>query len=275
MDVAHPESRSKSRWRPSPVIATSILLHMVAAVAILFWPHTWPFVAGVIVSDHLLLGIFGLLPRSSLLGPNWTDLPAPSAARGEVALTIDDGPDPVVTPQVLDLLDRHGAKASFFCVGDEALRYPELCREIVQRGHAVENHGQSHSRYFAMFGLRRIAADVDRAQQTLFALTGDLPRFFRPTAGLRNVLLAPVLAQRDLHLASWTRRGFDTVERHAELVFQRLARDLQAGDILVLHDGNAARTVAGVPVILDVLPRLLDAIRDAGLHPVTLRSALR
>ena len=115
-------------------------------------------------------------------------------------MTIDDGPDPLVTPQVLDILDRHRAKASFFCVGDEALRYPELCREIGRRGHAIENHSQTHSPYFAAFGPRRIAVDVDRGQQTVRALTGETPRFFRPTAGLRNVFLDPVLARRGLRL---------------------------------------------------------------------------
>ncbi|MDQ2962394.1 MAG: polysaccharide deacetylase family protein [Pseudomonadota bacterium] len=251
-----------------------MLLHAAAPATVLMLPDAWPFAVGAIAGNHVLLGFAGLSPRSSLLGPNLTRLPASSAARGELALTIDDGPDPLVTPQVLDILDRHGAKASFFCVGDEALRYPELCQEIVRRGHAVENHSQSHSPYFALFGPRRIAVDVDHGQQTLRALAGETPRFFRPTAGLRNVFLDPVLARRGLQLATWTRRGFDTRERRADVVFRRLARNLAGGDILTLHDGNAARTAAGVPVIIEVLPRLLDAIREAGLHPVTLRSAI-
>jgi peptidoglycan/xylan/chitin deacetylase (PgdA/CDA1 family) len=251
-----------------------MLLHAAAPATVLILPDTWPFAVGAIAGNHLLLGFAGLRPRSSLLGPNWTRLPASSEARGEVALTIDDGPDPLVTPQVLDILDLHDAKASFFCVGDEALRYPDLCREIVRRGHAVENHSQSHSRHFAAFGPRRTAVDVDRGQQTLRAITGETPRFFRPTAGLRSVFLDPVLARRGLRLASWTRRGFDTRECRADLILRRLARNLHGGDILLLHDGNSARTAAGVPVILEVLPRLLDIIRDAGLHPVTLRSTI-
>jgi peptidoglycan-N-acetylglucosamine deacetylase len=274
MDIVQPKSRPESRWRPTPLTAVSMLLHAAAPATVLILPDTWPFAVGAIAGNHLLLGFAGLRPRSSLLGPNWTRLPASSEARGEVALTIDDGPDPLVTPQVLDILDLHDAKASFFCVGDEALRYPDLCREIVRRGHAVENHSQSHSRHFAAFGPRRTAVDVDRGQQTLRAITGETPRFFRPTAGLRSVFLDPVLARRGLRLASWTRRGFDTRECRADLVLRRLARNLHGGDILLLHDGNSARTAAGVPVILEVLPRLLDIIRDAGLHPVTLRSTI-
>ena len=274
MDIVQPKSRLEPRWRPTPLVAVSMLLHAAAPATVLMLPDSWPFAVGAIAGNHLLLGFAGLTPRSSLLGPNLTRLPASSVARGEVALTIDDGPDPLVTPHVLDILDRHGAKASFFCVGDEALRYPELCREIVRRGNAVENHSQSHSRYFAAFGPRRIAAEVDHGQQTLRALTGETPRFFRPTAGLRSVFLDPVLARRGLRLASWTRRGFDTRECRADLVLRRLVRNLHGGDILLLHDGNSARTAAGVPVILEVLPRLLDAIRGAGLHPITLRSTI-
>ena len=226
MDIVHSKARLMPRWRPTPLTAVTMLVHASAPATVLMLPEIWPFAVGALAGNHVLLGYAGMSPRSSLLGPNLTRLPASSAARGEVALTIDDGPDPVVTPQVLDILDRYGAKASFFCVGVEALRYPDICREIVRRGHAVENHSQSHSVYFAAFGPRRIAADIDGGQQTLRALTGETPRFFRPTAGLRNVFLDPVLARRGLRLASWTRRGFDTRERSADVVFGRLALQL-------------------------------------------------
>ena len=274
MDIVQGESRAKPGWRPKPLVTASIVLHATAAASLLIDPLNWPFAVGAFVVNHLVLGVVGIMPRNALLGPNWSRLPASSAARGEVAVTIDDGPDPLVTPQVLDILDRHGAKATFFCIGKEALRYPELCREIVRRGHAVENHGHSHSSLFAVFGPRRTASDVDLGQQNLRAITGEAPRFFRPTAGVRSVFLDPVLVQRNLHLASWTRRGFDTNERRAEVVFRRLSKNLEGGSILMLHDGNAALTMQGVPVILEVLPRLLDAIKQAGLSAVTLRSVI-
>jgi peptidoglycan/xylan/chitin deacetylase (PgdA/CDA1 family) len=100
------------------------------------------------------------------------------------------------------------------------------------------------------------------------------PAFFRAPAGLRNPFLDAVLNSLQLRLASWTRRGFDTVNRNSDAVFHRLAAPLRSGDILLLHDGNAARGARGTPVILDVLPRLLDALRSRQLTPVTLRAAL-
>ena len=105
-------------------------------------------------------------------------------------------------------------------------------------------------------------------------MTGERPRFFRAPAGLRNPFLQPVLASLGLQLVSWTRRGFDTVTRDAGAVYARLATRLAREDILLLHDGNAARSSSGEPVILEVLPRLLDAVARAGLRTVTLPEAL-
>jgi peptidoglycan/xylan/chitin deacetylase (PgdA/CDA1 family) len=191
-------------------------------------------------------------------------------ARREVAITIDDGPDPDVTPRVLDLLDTADAKATFFCIGWRARENPALCREIVARGHRVENHGDSHSKAFAFFGPRRMKADIAAAQTTFAEITGQPPRYFRATAGLRNPFLDAVLHGLDLKLASWTRRPYDTRCGNPETVFRRLSRDLGPGDILLLHDGHAARTADGQPVILAVLPRLLATLRDHQLNPVTL-----
>jgi hypothetical protein len=102
-----------------------------------------------------------------------------------------------------------------------------------------------------------------------------VPRFFRAPAGLRNPFLDPLLHRRGLRLASWTRRGFDTRQRDSSRVLAALCDDLAAGDILLLHDAHAARTTAGEPVILAVLPALLADIRARGLRPVTLAEAER
>lgn len=262
------------RWKPSPTIQMSFAVHGMASLAILATPGHWPWALGALAANHLVLTAAGLLPRSSLLGANLNRLPAAARARREIALTIDDGPDPEVTPRVLDLLDSAGTKASFFCIGSRARRSPALCREIVARGHRIENHGDSHSRAFATFGLRRIRVDIAAAQQALADITGQTPRFFRPTAGLRNPLLDPVLARLDLQLASWTRRPFDGREGDPQRVYRRLTSGLDAGDILLMHDGYAARTPTGEAVILAVLPRLLHTIAAHRLNPVTLTTAL-
>jgi peptidoglycan/xylan/chitin deacetylase (PgdA/CDA1 family) len=269
-----PDAPAPGVYRPSALIRGSVALHVAAAAGVALLPGVWPWALGAVLADHLTLTAAGLIPRARLLGVNWTRLPGAAAARGEVAITIDDGPDPEVTPAVLALLERHGVRATFFCVGERVSRFPQLAREIVARGHTIENHSEHHLLRFSLLGPRGLRAEVATAQASIGAVTGATPRYFRAPAGLRNPFLEPVLARLGLTLVSWTRRGFDTVSVDAARVLARLTRGLAAGDILLLHDGHAARTAAGVPLVLEVLPPLLAAVRDARLMPVTLRAAV-
>jgi peptidoglycan/xylan/chitin deacetylase (PgdA/CDA1 family) len=263
-----------ARWQPPLLIRASIVLHVLALIFVIAESGQWRWALTAVLANHALFTLVGLWPRSHWLGSNWTRLPAAATARNEIALTIDDGPDPRVTPQVLELLDRYAIQATFFCIGDKAARYPDLCREIVRRGHAVENHSQHHRHHFSLLGRAGITRELQAAQDTLTAITGQRPWFFRAPAGLRNSFLDPVLARMGLQLASWSARGFDTRISDAERVKNSLLRGLRAGAILLLHDGNAARTPDGTPVILAVLPSVLAAASAADLRFVTLRLAL-
>ncbi len=267
-------SLPRIHWKPSLAIKFSLLLFGSAIALTLWQPALWTWTVSLVLANHLILTIAGLIPRSTLLGSNLTRLPDDAANRGEVAITIDDGPDPEVTPQVLDILERYQSKATFFCVGKFAAQYPELCHEIIRRGHAIENHSLSHQWYFSLLGPWRIYHEIHGAQILLGEISGQTPRFFRPTAGLRNPLLDPVLAYCGLQLCTWSKRGFDTRIKDTNAVLESLTRNLRGGDILLLHDGSAARSASGTPVILDVLPRLLEHIRQAKLCSVTLRSAI-
>ncbi len=262
------------RWTPTPLLYATSAVHLGAVAAALLRPAVWPFALGAVALNHAGLTAAGLWPRSRLLGPNWVRLPAADGAPARIAITIDDGPDPEVTPLVLVQLARHGAQATFFCVGERVERFAELAREIVRGGHCIENHSQRHRHDFSLLGPRRMRAEILRAQDVIERVTGSRPRFFRAPAGLRNPFLEPVLAQLGLRLASWTRRGFDTVNGDADAVYKRLVHPLRGDDILLLHDGNAARGRNGTPVILEVLPRLLEAVAANQLCTVTLRSAL-
>lgn len=262
------------RWQPSLLIRATLVLHVLALIFVIAAPGQWRWALAAVLANHALFTLVGLWPRSHWLGPNWTRLPATARARNEIALTIDDGPDSIVTPQVLAMLDDYAIKATFFCIGEKAARYPDLCRDIVRRGHAVENHSQHHRHNFSVLGYVGIRRELQAGQDTLTAITGQRPLFFRAPAGLRNIFLDPVLARLGLQLASWSARGFDTRINDVERVKNSLLRGLRPGAILLLHDGNAARTSNGIPVILDVLPAVLAAARAANLRFVTLRQAL-
>jgi len=258
----------------SPFVRASIAWHVFALATALLVPGSAVWALGAIVLNQLLITAAGLAPRSNWLGHNVTRLPAAAAARGEIAITIDDGPDPDVTPAVLDLLDAAGQHATFFCIAERVEAHPALAREIVARGHSIQNHTARHRHDFSLLGPRAYAAEIGRAQEILGRITGVQPECFRAPAGFRNPFLAPVLHRMGLTLVSWTRRGYDTREADAAVVLQRLCRGLRAGDILLLHDGHAARTAGGEAVVLAVLPPLLARMQADGLRSVDLAKAL-
>jgi peptidoglycan/xylan/chitin deacetylase (PgdA/CDA1 family) len=272
-------SATRRTFRPSPLLVGSGLLHVGVLAALVRWPTLWSSLLLTLLADHALITVAGLWPRSTLLGPNCRRLGDAGSRQRAVALTFDDGPEPGVTPQVLDLLERAGARATFFLIGERAAREPGLVRAIADAGHTIANHTWSHSKAFALLPPRAIAAELDRTQDLLATLTGNSPVFFRPPAGIRNVLLEPLLARRGLHLASWTRRGLDAFAHDAETVYRRLAYALSPGDILLLHDGQLTgvqqrRSSSQGPLALAVLPRLLETLARKRLTSMALTSAL-
>jgi len=250
----------EKKWRPSTFIKASAVMHVGAAAA-LVWPQTMLLGTAGLLANHVALAAAGLWPRSTMLGPNIRRLPG---NRPEIVLTIDDGPDPDVTPQVLGVLAEYGVKATFFCIARKVRAHPILVKNMIDAGHHIENHSMRHRHNFSLLGPKGIKQELMLAQQVLRDATGRRPAFFRAPAGLRNPFLDPVLHELDLQLVSWTRRGFDTQTRDADKVVRRLLNNVTRGDILLLHDGNAARGICGRPVILDVVPKLIKATATNG-----------
>jgi peptidoglycan-N-acetylglucosamine deacetylase len=258
-----------SRYQPSAGITASAALHLGAMTALgAGMPWVWP--VSALVANHALLTAAGLWPRSRLLGANQLRLSKQESAAGAVALTIDDGPNPDFTPQVLDILDSAKAKATFFCIGAAVEKHPHLAKQIIARGHTIQNHSYAHRHDFSLSGPAALKKEISHAQAVISQITGTAPSLFRAPAGLRNPFLDPVLQALNLRLVSWTRRGFDTVTTDPRKVQARLEADLKAGDILLLHDGHCAVDATGKPVVLTVLPALLATIHRMNLTPVPL-----
>ncbi|MDB6128837.1 MAG: acetyl xylan esterase [Verrucomicrobia bacterium] len=176
--------------------------------------------------------------------------------RAEIWLTLDDGPDPDDTPRILDLLDAHQARATFFVIGERAAAHPELVREIVRRGHEIGHHTFTHpAGTFWCAGPKRVAAELDETLRVLQPLT-PAPRWFRAPVGIKNFLLARALEQRGLHCIDWSLRSGDWLSRRAEKVQDNVVRRLKPGIIVLMHEGPsvpAALRVTAVGLVLDAL----------------------
>ena len=175
-----------------------------------------------------------LKPSAHGFGPVVTRF---ATKRREVWLTIDDGPDPSSTPKILDLLDDHGARATFFLIGEKIRRHPALVTEILRRGHTVGNHTHTHPcSKFWVPSAQKTAIEIDNCADALRAAGASGIRWFRSPVGLKNHALHPLLAQRGLDLVLWSARGFDTSCHDPAKVVTRIAADLQPGAIILIHE---------------------------------------
>jgi peptidoglycan/xylan/chitin deacetylase (PgdA/CDA1 family) len=182
----------------------------------------------------------------------------PGDANG-IALTFDDGPDPVHTREVLAVLDKHDAKATFFVIGHKAEKHPELIREMLERGHTIGVHGFAHDRLLSLRGSRRVRNDLERAIRTLERITEQTPTLFRPPIGHTNPTIARIADQLDLTLVGWSVRARDGLAstKPADVV-SRIARGLEDGAIVLLHDApeRGDRKPAGVTALPEILSRI-------------------
>lgn len=180
---------------------------------------------------------------------------------GCVALTFDDGPDPVDTPKLLDLLQEKGVKATFFVVGKRADRYPEIVRRAWVEGHLIANHTWSHYSLFCFLMPRRLRAEIERGTDSVRRSCGFRPRFFRSPVGMRHPLLGPYLKDAALEYVSWTIRTRDTLTANSSVLARRILK-AQSGDIILLHD----HLPGGTDAMLQALPRVIDELRQRGLE---------
>lgn len=184
---------------------------------------------------------------------------------GHVALTFDDGPDPVSTPKFLTLLEQHDVKATFFLLGFMLERSPGLAREIADAGHDVALHGYEHVNL-----LRRTPGatrdDITRGHDLVAELTGAPPRFYRPPYGVLTSSAWRTAHDLGMHTVIWTCWGKDWSE-HAtpESVHRTVARQLAGGGTILLHDADCTSAPESWRSTIGAVPRLVEDCRTAGL----------
>jgi peptidoglycan/xylan/chitin deacetylase (PgdA/CDA1 family) len=186
--------------------------------------------------SHLLLLYATLVPASQWWGPVITHF---ATNEREIWLTIDDGPSPVHTLQILDLLKQFDARATFFVIGKRAEEHPHLITEILAGGHTLANHTFTHpSGRFWCVDPSRIAREIERCAETLRSTPQRPALFFRSPVGIKNMFVHPALARRGLQLIGWSVRGLDTIRHNPERVAQRIERFVRPGAIILLHEAQ-------------------------------------
>jgi peptidoglycan/xylan/chitin deacetylase (PgdA/CDA1 family) len=179
-------------------------------------------------------------------------------AQREIWLTIDDGPDPVDTPRILELLKTHQAKATFFVIGKNAAAHPALVRAINDAGHEVGYHTHTHPvGTFWCASPTRLGLELDTGLSVLRNI-GVEPQRFRSPVGIKNLCLAPALATRRLEYIGWSARGLELRGGDAETVAARVLRDLRPGSILLLHEGPRLSAAIRIEAIRRTLERLRE-----------------
>jgi peptidoglycan/xylan/chitin deacetylase (PgdA/CDA1 family) len=186
--------------------------------------------------SHALLLYPTLYPHSQWWGPVIRSF---ATSEKEVWITIDDGPTPEHTEEILNLLDRYEARATFFVIGAKARAFPELIGKIRGRGHEVANHTLTHPSHTFWRALEsRIFAEIDGCDEALARGLQRSRSFFRAPVGHKNFLVHPVLRRRGMLLIGWTARGFDTGKRQPEAVAARIFKRTRPGTIVLLHEGH-------------------------------------
>ena len=204
-------------------------------------------------------------PSSQIFGPTVRRLHDPTA----IALTFDDGPNPAMTPRLLDLLDRYRAKASFFLIGRNAHAFPGLVKEMANRGHSIGNHTETHPN-LTFLSARRIAHEIDSCDEAVFEASGKKCMWMRPPYGYRSPFLDGIVRRRPgAKVVMWSAMAWDWKPQSPLRVIKHLCR-VRGGDIVLLHDGDHRMAEGDRRHTLEATEYWLPRWRDAGLRCVSL-----
>lgn len=178
-----------------------------------------------------------------------------------IAITFDDGPNLEVTPQLLDLLKSEEIPATFFCIGKQIEKYPEVVKTIDQKGHLIGNHSYSHHRWFSFFSSKKMESEIIMNNELIHRTTGKYPALFRPPYGVTNPNLKQALSAVNMYSIGWSLRSFDTV-KNKDFVIRKLIRKTKPGDVVLFHDNDVK--------IIEIVSVYLKWLKENGFKVVSL-----
>lgn len=243
-------------------------------------PPIWvPIALGIVYLGSLIVGALNM--PLQMFGPAICFV---SDAKNEVALTFDDGPDPISTPLVLKLLREAGAKASFFVIGRKAAEFPHIVRAIVEEGHTLGIHSYAHQRLYALLPPLEVKRDIERCRDAVEQVSGVRPIWFRPPIGQMSPRTAKGIALAGAEAIGFSVRARDGAKSATMgACLRRVISGLRPGAIVLLHDawerrepdgpeweGDSKNDLAHAPVGVRILEELLVETQRRGLKCVTL-----
>lgn len=182
-----------------------------------------------------------------------------------IALTFDDGPHEK-TIEILDLLTKYNAKATFFCIGKQIEKHPEIVEKIFTDGHTIGNHSYSHSNWNGFFSTQKIVSEIEQTNGLITSFTNKKNRLFRPPFGVTNPNIAKAISKTNQTAIGWNIRSLDTVIKNENSILERIKKRVQPGSIVLLHD-TSAKTVS-------VLEQLLLFLQSESYQTITIDELL-
>ncbi len=181
-------------------------------------------------------------------------------SENHISITFDDGPNPDFTPKVLSLLKENNAKATFFLIGKNAEKYPEIVRQIIEEGHTIGNHSYSHSKNFGFFSSEKVVAELNQTNSILKEITGKEITMFRPPFGVTNPNIKKALKNTEHFSIGWSKRSLDTTNLSEKKILKRITSNLRKGDIILLHDTSAKTVAVLEQLLLTLQPHKLQSV---------------
>jgi len=191
-----------------------------------------------------------------------------------VALTFDDGPHPVYTPRVLEILETFGVKASFFLIGHQARSHPEIVLQIKAQGHEIENHSDNHLFYLPWLPAERMRQEIVAAQETIHRITGSYPSFFRSPLGWVSDDLVAVCRELKLPIINGSVKVGDVSLPGTEYIIQAVLDKTRNGAIIILHDAGGVGSYRDRTQTLEALPIIIKNLKDQGYKFVILKELI-
>jgi len=222
------------------------------------------------ITAGLFLTLSAVLPENDVFGRVFYNM---QTTQKVVALTFDDGPNPPYTEQMLDVLKEYHVPATFFVIGHNVEKHPELVKRIAAEGHQLGNHTYHH--IDLLKADRKVIADeIDRTNRAIFAASGITPHLVRPPHGFRDPVVMEMMAERGLKVVEWSVMSRDWLNPGVDTIVERTVSKVKNGSIILLHDGDGIASQDSRAQTIEATRHIIEILSTRGYKFVTVDEIL-